>query len=135
MTRAGVLAAEWSVASLSAFERRVTAWLPRTLRVRAAVRVAARTIRETSTQSRTKTRVSGSTAHIEIKDSVFCAVREPQRHPLCKFHAAAATTTLVQLGVLADGRIEKCHAVGGGPCIVALDLLGEQVSDAPARAA
>src|SRR5437868_1284533 len=45
VTRAGQLAAEWTVASMPSIHRRMIATLPRALRARAAMRVAARIVR------------------------------------------------------------------------------------------
>ena len=56
--RAGALAAEWTVASMSPFRRRLLAALPSPMRVRAAMRVAADIVREVSSDSHARRHVA-----------------------------------------------------------------------------
>ncbi|HUL73985.1 MAG TPA: hypothetical protein VLT86_12835 [Vicinamibacterales bacterium] len=134
VSRAGHLAAEWTVASLPALERRVIAWLPRPLRARAALRIASRIVRSICTSSNASARVRRRVAQFSIKSSLFCDVREHQPVALCGFYRAVAVGTLAALGVPACGRVERCHAVQGGACVVVLDLFAEATAD-PAMAA
>jgi predicted hydrocarbon binding protein len=122
MTRAGQLAAEWSLMSAPATSRGSIAWLPGPLRTRAALRKAASVIRDVSSATRTSVRLKRHDGRITIRASLFCAVREPQSTPLCGFYAAAATETLTRLGTPAKGRIESCCAVNGDVCVVALEV-------------
>ena len=136
MSRAGALAAEWTVASLAPMRRRAIEWLPRRLRARAALRVTAGIARATSTATRISTRVSRSAARVEFKGSLFCSVRDAQSRPLCDFYLAAAVETLRCLGIAAEGRIERCHAVNPqATCLVVLELAGSAEAPRPAIAA
>jgi hypothetical protein len=127
--RAGKLAAEWTVASMSPFERRVIQSLPRALRTRAAMRVASRLVRDIYSRTRATSRVGRGSVTVEIAGSVFCAVREPQRQPLCGFYAAVVVETLSALGVPATGHAERCRAVEGAKCSMAIQLSGVATGD------
>ena len=135
MTQAGRLAAEWNVASLSAMHRRTIAWLPRGLRVRAGLGVARTLVRDVYAVSRASTKVRRNQARVEVTSSLFCQVREVHATALCSFYLALAVETLRQFGVEAQGRVERCHAVNGGTCVVALALSTEESAPAPAIAA
>jgi predicted hydrocarbon binding protein len=135
VTRAGRLAAEWTVASMPPIQRRTILMLPRPLRARAAMRVAARIVRLVSSGSRASTEVRKSTARLSVKASPFCAVRERQTIPLCGFYAAVAAETLTRLGVPALAHVERCRAVDGASCVIALELSGAGAAADPAMAA
>ena len=136
MSRAGSLAAEWTVASLPSMRRRAIEWLPRRLRARAALGVAAGIARATSTATRISTRVNRNSARVEFRESLFCSVRDAQAVPLCDFYLAAALDTLRCFGIAAEGRIERCHAVDPrGSCLVVLELAGSAEAPRPAIAA
>jgi hypothetical protein len=109
---------------MSPFQRRAIALLPRFWRALFALRIAAGIVRQVCSASRASTRLSRRAAHLEVRDSVFCAVRARQPLPLCGFYAAAAAETLTILGVPARAQVERCHAVAGGSCRIALDLSG-----------
>lgn len=128
MAKAGEFAAAWTVASLPPYRRRAIAWLPRTLRARAALRVATRIVRGLSTASRTTMRIRGYQASVEITSSMFCTVRDAYATPLCGFYVAVAVETLRQFDLPAVGTIERCRAVSGSAsdatCVIRLDLTG-----------
>jgi len=122
MTRAGTLAAEWSLMSAPATSRGPIGWLPAPLRTRAGLRKAASLIRDVSSATRTSVRLKRHDGRITIRGSLFCTVRETQAAPLCSFYSAAAAETLTRLGTPATGRIESCRAVSGDVCVVALEV-------------
>jgi hypothetical protein len=124
--RAGVLASEWMVASMSPFRRRMLTALPRPMRVRAALRVAADIVREVSGDSHARRHVRKGRAYLEVKSSLFCTVRDKQSMPLCGFYAASMQETLRAFGVPARGRPERCRAVDGAICVMAVDLGGRR---------
>jgi hypothetical protein len=135
VARAGRLAAEWTIASLPGFRRRSIGWLPQRLRVWAALRVAAGIVQDISSASRASVRVRKRAARFSISTSLFCSVRDAQQLPLCGFYAAVATESLTRLGVTARGRVERCRAVDGGTCTVAIDISGVESAADPAIAA
>jgi hypothetical protein len=120
--RAGVLAAEWTVASMSPARRRLVGSLPRPLRVRAGMRVASDIVREVSSGSQAKQQIRRGRAYLEVQSSFFCAVRDRQTTPLCGFYAATIEETLRAFGVPASGRPERCRAVDGTTCVISVEL-------------
>jgi hypothetical protein len=135
MTRAGRLAAEWTLASASGVRRRGVGWMPRWMRSRAAARVAGDLVRSVSNLSKVSVRVRQQVARIEVQGSVFCAVREAQPSPLCGFYVAMAEYAIQHFGLTATGRIEHCRAVSAGACVIVVDLAGVTASPEPAAAA
>lgn len=135
MSRAGQLAADWTIDTMPPLQRRLIGMLPRTWRARAALRVAAGIVRQVCSASRTATRVRRSGALLDVTASLFCTVRERQRLPLCAFYEAVAAGTLARFGLRAVAQIERCHAVEGALCVIALDLSGTNTAADPAIAA
>lgn len=135
MSRAGVLAADWTVDSLPAFQSRVTQALPRWLRARAAGRVASGIVRDVLNTSAASVRVKRGQVRFDVKASLFCAVRERQALPLCAFYSAVAAQTLDRFGLRSRARIDQCRAVAGGSCVILLDLAAASTVVDPARAA
>lgn len=135
MSRAGQLAAEWTIASLTPVRRRTISWLPRSLRTRAALSVAAGIARAVSSATRTSTRVSRTSACVEVRASLFCTVRETRPEPLCAFYLEATLEALRSFEIIGVGHIERCCAVRGASCLVAIELAGTVVVTDPAMAA
>jgi bacteriochlorophyll 4-vinyl reductase len=123
-TAAGEYAAEWAVAELPAFRRWAATSLPGPLRRRVALGVVQRLVTSTYTASRTRVRMHRRSATLEIRNSIFCGVRDRVPAPLCQFYAAAAGRLLATLGHPAAVRIASCQATGDGLCHVELDLSG-----------
>lgn len=111
-SRAGEYAAEWTMNSLPAFERRVIRALPGRLRLRAAMRVGRGLVRSTYPGSRAIVRIKRGTATIDLRGSLFCEVRETSMLPLCGFYAAATTRVLQLCGMAAEARVAECRAGG-----------------------
>src|SRR5687768_6715846 len=122
VARAGQLSAEWWVESLPASRRRFIGWLPRALKVRAALRVAAELARAINSSSEVSRRVRGPSVEWRLTSSVFCAVRSTQTAPLCGFYVALVVRALALFGLEASGRTDGCKAIEGPACIVALQL-------------
>jgi len=135
VARAGQLAAEWTLASMPGMRRRAVMWLPRPLRVRAAVRMAAEVMASIYSTTRTSSRVRRNQARVEVKSSIFCTVRSASPAPLCGFYVAVAIEVLRNYQIGATGKTERCQAVGGSSCVVALDLSGVVAAPDPAIAA
>jgi hypothetical protein len=135
VARAGEVAAEWSIASLSGFKRRLILSLPRPLRLRAALGVAKGIVRSIFSATKASSGVRRREARLSINASLFCDVREQQRMALCGFYRGVAVRTLAAFGIPATGRVESCHAIAEGPCVIALELFGTQAASDPAMAA
>lgn len=133
--RAGTLAAEWSLMSLSPFRNRVFGALPRRLRVRAALRVAGEIAAAAGGRSRLVARIRGKSAKVTVTSSVFCAVRGVQASPLCGFYCALVVKTLAHFGLVVSTHVERCRAMGAETCVIDLRLDAVQPVEEPAIAA
>jgi bacteriochlorophyll 4-vinyl reductase len=110
--RAGQYAADWTVSSMSAVERRMIRALPTGLRARFALRAASRLVRATYPGSRAIVRLRRRVASVELRGSLFCEVREVSMLPLCGFYAAAIAQVLRHFSRRADARVNECRASG-----------------------
>lgn len=135
METAGRLAGAWTIASMSPLQRRGLAILPRGLRARAGLRIAAAIVRDVCSTSKASTKLRRADARLDVTSSLFCQVREAQKLPLCGFYGAAASEILGGLGLTARARIETCQAMDGPSCLIALDLSGTGSAADPALAA
>lgn len=122
MLRAGRYAADWTFDSLSAIERGCVSALPRWARVRAVLRMAARTIRAGYEPTKVNVRLRRNTGAFEVRHSLFCRVRESQAAPLCDFHAALIVQLLNRFNLPSAVRIDQCTGTQGGQCTVAIEL-------------
>jgi hypothetical protein len=122
VTRAGCLAAEWSLPNLSPVRRRMIGALPRALRARAALRVVDAIARDVCSSTRAVSRVRRGVATMSVRESPFCLAREPQPQPLCGFYAALGAETLRQFGLAAEGRAETCRSAAGDGCRIVIDF-------------
>jgi hypothetical protein len=109
--------------------------LPRWFRARAAARVASAIVREVLSTSRASTRIRRSQMRLDVTESLFCSVREPQTVPLCAFYSAVAARAFERFGLSSRGRIEECRAVKGRSCVIHLDFLSAAHVADSARAA
>src|SRR3954453_18208267 len=110
--RAGEYAGDWTINTLSPFERRFIKRLPAALRARAALRVARMLVRSTYPGSRAIVRLKGLTASVDLRGSLFCEVRETSTLPLCGFYAAAIGRVMHLLDIRAEASVTECRAGG-----------------------
>lgn len=134
MARAGRCAAEWTVESMSSFERRSLAALPTWLRRRTVLRVGQRLIHESCQTSRAVARVKRGAPSVSVDGSIFCSVREPVSHPLCGFYAAALGQLMTSFGLEVAFVVSSCRGVGAPACLLAASLAGaaDQTPEEPA---
>lgn len=135
MTRAGELAAEWTVESMAPIERSAMASAPPWLRARLALRLARQLVRQSCAQSRAVSRLRKKMARVEILESVFCTVREPAHAPLCGYYAAACRRLLGLFALPAVATTTECRGCGQEGCAFVVSLVGvaeDVVNEAPA---
>jgi len=120
--RAGAYAAEWTVASQWPATRAVIRRLPPTLRARAALGFARRTMRRASTGTRAKVRLRRGKGTIDVHGSLFCVSRVTAAAPLCGFYEAVAARFLELYRVDAEVRCASCRAAGDPSCVLELAL-------------
>ena len=116
--RAGVYAAEWSVAALAPLRRRFITVLPPWLRMRLVLRLARRIVRESYGGSRALVRWRSGRGKVDIRGSLFCGVREQVESPLCDFYAALIRRLLTLFGLSGDIVTETCRATGASTCLL-----------------
>jgi hypothetical protein len=119
MARAGRCAAEWTVESMSPFERRSLAALPAWLRRRMVLRVGRRLVHESCQTSRAVARVQRGAPSVALDGSIFCTVREPVSHPLCGFYAAAFGQLMTLFDLDVAFVVSSCRGVGAPACLFA----------------
>ncbi|MEO7190628.1 MAG: hypothetical protein ABI051_06195 [Vicinamibacterales bacterium] len=130
MARAGGLAAEWAIASMSTVEVRAIGWLPRPLRLKAGLRMADSVARSAMPQSPLVRKVRGARGRVQITSSLFCAARGEHAAPLCGFYRSLIDRTLQLCDIEATTRVESCRAVDGSPCVVGVQLMDSQPTPA-----
>ena len=121
-TSAGDYAAEWTVQGMSAFERSFIRAAPNWLRRRLVLRLAARLVRATYRRSRLAVRLRKNVAMLDLRESVFCDVREPVGHALCGFYVAAFGRLLALLNVPAKIDVTSCRGMGGHTCAMTVTI-------------
>jgi hypothetical protein len=129
MTRAGHYAAEWTVESMTPFERSTIASAPVWLRARLVLRVARQLVKRSCDQSRMSSRLRRGTARIELRGSVFCIVREKSAVALCGFYAAAFSRLMELFDLPASAAVDECRGQGAAACVLTLTLSGSGVAD------
>ena len=130
-TRAGEYAAEWTVQSMSAFERAVLKATPPWLRRRVLLRLSGQLVRETYQGSRVIARLRKGTANVDVRASIFCTVREPVKHPLCGFYAAAFTKMMAMFNIGAHTHVVACRGTGGASCVLEVAILNGSPATTP----
>ena len=124
--RAGEYAAQWTFDGLSPLERAVIRAMPASVRARLAMRLAKRVVRGTYMGSKAVVRLRRGQGTLALKNSVFCAVREPFDWPLCVFYSAALSHLLALVGVRGEVRVESCKGVGDAGCVMAVHIAPDQ---------
>lgn len=87
--RAGRYAADWTFAGVSGIRRWYLRRLPMGMRARSALALGRKLVLTTVRESKVKTRVSGSSAAIDINSALFDQLRDPATIPMRAFYASA----------------------------------------------
>lgn len=124
---AGEYAAEWTVQSMPFYRRAIIGIAPSWLRTRIVLGLARRLVRATCEKSRARSRMRRGAARIQLRDSMFCEVREPFPQPLCQFYAAAFARLLSVFDVRAEVDVESCRATdrSATACVVRLSFVAQ----------
>lgn len=115
---AGGLAAEWMFAAQPAMRRVFLRHLPHGLRVRAAMKLAARLAHMTVVSARGQLAGPRSDRRLLIAGSPFCGTRQRSDVPLCGFYAAALQRFFELLDVAATADPVECRATGAESCVL-----------------
>ncbi len=130
---AGAYAAEWTVASMSAFTRSRIGGLPRFIRRRVVLGRAAALVHMSYEGSRASSRTRKGVARVTVTASVFCSVRAPVAHPLCGYYASASQRMLALFDIETSVTVESCRGTGGDACVLRVPFTSV-VDAAPAEA-
>ncbi len=122
MSEAGGYAAEWLLAEHRARAGALMRRLPQGLRGRLALRTASRLVRACYRGNPAVVRLDEGVGMLEIRGSVFCAVREPVSRPLCGFYASLAGRVFRAYGLDGSVRAHSCRAAGAEACRISLEL-------------
>jgi bacteriochlorophyll 4-vinyl reductase len=135
MTSAGRYTADWGYAELSGFERAAVRTLPTGLRARVALHLSRRLVKDTFKGSRASTRLRRGAGTIDLRASVFCAVRETAHWPMCVFYSAAMERFLQRFDLDATVGVTQCRAAGGSGCSMTVSIRGHRAEPRAAEAA
>ena len=122
--RAGRYTADWTVGALPVVERALLRRLPRPIRVRVVLRMAARMIRGLHGDGRLRAVVRRGTAVVTVAGSLFCDVRDRTSVPLCRFYGAVLERCLESVGMSARAELSRCRAMGDGTCEIIIHIAG-----------
>lgn len=125
-SQAGRYAAEWTVESMSPLGRSAIRALPMPIRRRLVLNRARTFVRMSYEGSRARWRMRKGTARLTVTASVFCSVREPVAHPLCRYYAAGVQRMLQMFGIDTVVRLETCRAAGGDTCSFIVPFVAEE---------
>ena len=121
-TSAGEYAAEWTIQSMGGFERWLIRAAPNWLRNRLVLRLADRLVRDTFRRGRLAFKLRKNVATLDLRDSVFCDVRDRVDHPLCGFYTSAVARLLALFGVPATVEVNSCRATGANACAMTVTI-------------
>jgi hypothetical protein len=122
-TRAGEYAAEWTVETMSSFQRSMINGAPGWFRARLLLRVARRLVNDCYQASRAASSVRNGTARVNVRDSIFCSVRERVEHPLCGFYAAMYSRLFTLFNLDFAATVVTCRATGEQACALTIPLV------------
>jgi bacteriochlorophyll 4-vinyl reductase len=134
MTRAGQCSADWMFAELASLERSLVRGLPASMRARAALHLSRRLVSETFRGSRARVKLRKGSGTVDIRASVFCALRDRAEWPLCVFYSAAVERFLQRFDLDARAAISQCQALGGSGCTTTVTI-GGRLAEPPAAEA
>jgi hypothetical protein len=120
--RAGEYTADWTVAGLSRFRRRLILAMPPALRKRLVVGIAQWMVRNTYGDTNVTVRWRQWSGAIALQSSLFCEVRERVEAPLCEFYAAAFRRLMSLFNLEADVVTEQCRATGASRCEMSMTV-------------
>ena len=128
--RAGEYTADWTVASLSPFRKRLILAMPPALRKRMVINIAQWMVRSTYGDTSVKVRWRQWQGAVDLRSSLFCEVREHVESPLCEFYASALRRLMSSFNLDADVVMDECRATGATRCVMSVT-----VRPTPGRAA
>ncbi len=120
--RAGEYTADWTVAEVSPFRKRVILTMPPAIRKRMVVGVIQWMARSTYGDTDVKVRWRQWRGALDLQSSLFCEVRDPVDAPLCEFYASAIRRVMSLFNLDADVVLEQCRATGATGCVISVTV-------------
>ena len=108
--RAGEYTADWTVAEVSPFRKRVILAMPPAIRKRVVAGIVQWMVRSTYGDTDVKIRWQQWQGALDLQSSLFCEVRDPVDVPLCEFYASAIRRVMSLFNLDADVVMEQCRA-------------------------
>jgi bacteriochlorophyll 4-vinyl reductase len=133
MRRAGRYTGDWAHAEMRPLSRAVVRRLPARLRARWALRLSRGLVKQTFRGSRARVRLRNGTGTIDIRASIFCALRETADWPMCVYYSAAVERFLERFDLDAAVDVRQCKASGGDGCTMIVTIRGERRPGDPER--
>ena len=131
MERAGVYAADWTVASMSPLGRRAIGALPAVMRRRFVLGRAGALVRQVYDGNSATWQVRGGVGRLNVRESVFCVVREPVAQPLCGFYVAGLRTMLALFELGSTVEVASCRGTGADACVLNVPFASEVMAREP----
>ena len=128
--RAGEYTADWTVAELSPFRKKMILAMPPAIRKRMVVGIAQWMAQSTYGDTNVKVQWRQWRGSVDLKSSLFCEVRDRVKSPLCEFYASALRRLMSTFNLDADVVMDECRATGATRCAMSVT-----VRPAPGRAA
>src|SRR4029077_14544767 len=123
---AGEYAAEWTVQGMSPAQRALVKAMPQWLRQRLVLRMARQIGAGSYKGRRGLSRLRRGTANVEVRESIFCTVREPVHQPLCGFYVSAVTRLFLLFELSGRTEVVSCRGTGGASCVLTIVLGGDE---------
>jgi bacteriochlorophyll 4-vinyl reductase len=120
--RAGEYTAEWTVETMSSFQKSILNAAPAWLRTRLLLRVGRRLVNDCFQGTHAAVKVRQRTARISVRDSIFCSVRDRVDDPLCGFYAAMYTRLFSLFNLPTTATVVACRATGEHQCALNIPL-------------
>lgn len=127
-TRAGEYAAEWTVETMSSFQKSMLNAAPAWLRTRLILRIGRRLVNDCFQGTHARVKVRNGTARISVRNSIFCSVRDRVSDPLCGFYAAMYTRLFSLFNLPTTATVVACRATGENVCALNIPLSADQSS-------
>jgi hypothetical protein len=86
------------------------------------MRLARSLVRRTYRSSRALITWRRGAGAMDIRGSVFCAVREPAPSPLCAYYAAGIQRLMSLFGIDTQVFTQHCRATGARQCLIAVAI-------------
>lgn len=126
MGRAGCYTAEWAYTELPNVHRALVHRCPTVLRATWALHLSRKLVKQTFRGSTASVRLKRGVGTVDIRASIFCAVRETATWPMCVFYSTAVKRFLERFDIDATVDVSQCRASGGTGCTLAVTIRGER---------